>query len=601
MSTLQQKRKWEGDDINGSNKRLAHVVAVAKVCEEIRSASALFAQPRNPAQNVAPALREVSLLFAELEELNRRTVNHTRDVKSSTSEAKQEMDRLNLRLQNSNYERLYLQREIAKCEDLETTYQDIKLVSKEQFLRNAPEELISATDEHQLMLNQLKYEMSERIALEQKEKILLARKEKLLQENKKKKEDMDAMEKELETFIMGSMPLQKRMHISITQDRKDAEITALLPSLLFALHRAVLQCSRAHENVIAVEIVGDKSQAAAWLDSERKKAAEAARTQASAPSSNTQPAGSSQPTDMDVDADPSEHQNRTTRATGSDKTRYDKHPMSVVVTIRHTDAKPLAKITFFYLPALNVVTTTVELPQKFSHIQSAALLAGLYPNDNGLQAPNETDNPDTFDANLAAGHAYQWVSELCEMGSNGEDTEVAVLHNVELIRQRYHALRVADAHIEAVRVGKWDKARVADGVVKGKVMGIKISDFNPIAGDTHELVVQSSGYNYRVEFTMPISYPHTAPAFEIKKEFAVGAKEPKDEEHSFKVPSHVPEIEKQVSDMKELPPSADRRTQLLVAQVVKLMACLEEYGKAAALKEEDEEGREKIFALYATL
>ena len=51
------------------------------------------------------------------------------------------------------------------------------------------------------MLNQLKYEMSERIALEEKEKMLIAKKEKLLQENKRTKENMDAVEKDLESFI----------------------------------------------------------------------------------------------------------------------------------------------------------------------------------------------------------------------------------------------------------------------------------------------------------------------------------------------------------------------------------------------------------------
>lgn len=42
-------------------------------------------------------------------------------------------------------------------------YQDINLVPQEDFLVRAPPELTSTTDPHQLMINQLDFELSERL------------------------------------------------------------------------------------------------------------------------------------------------------------------------------------------------------------------------------------------------------------------------------------------------------------------------------------------------------------------------------------------------------------------------------------------------------
>lgn len=57
--------------------------------------------------------------LAELRGLNRRAVLAVRQTKQSTAEARSEMDRLHLQLQNLSYERGHLQGEIAACESYE--------------------------------------------------------------------------------------------------------------------------------------------------------------------------------------------------------------------------------------------------------------------------------------------------------------------------------------------------------------------------------------------------------------------------------------------------------------------------------------------------
>jgi septal ring factor EnvC (AmiA/AmiB activator) len=83
------------------------------------------ALPNDPAK-----LQEISLaaskqqkhlfaLLAQLRGQNRDAVFRVRDTKQSTAEARQEIDRLHLQLQNLYYEQKHLTGEIAACEAYE--------------------------------------------------------------------------------------------------------------------------------------------------------------------------------------------------------------------------------------------------------------------------------------------------------------------------------------------------------------------------------------------------------------------------------------------------------------------------------------------------
>ena len=68
------------------------------------------------------ASKQQSLLYsylAQLRELNRNAVLKVRNTKQITAEARQEIDRLHLQLQNLYYEERHLRGEIAACDSYE--------------------------------------------------------------------------------------------------------------------------------------------------------------------------------------------------------------------------------------------------------------------------------------------------------------------------------------------------------------------------------------------------------------------------------------------------------------------------------------------------
>lgn len=79
--------------------------------------------PQLPSQEVQLELsRQQKLLnshLAHLKGLNRNAIFEVRNTKQATAEARQEIDRLHLRLQNLYYEERHLRGEITACESYE--------------------------------------------------------------------------------------------------------------------------------------------------------------------------------------------------------------------------------------------------------------------------------------------------------------------------------------------------------------------------------------------------------------------------------------------------------------------------------------------------
>ncbi|KAB8076166.1 Fms-interacting protein-domain-containing protein [Aspergillus leporis] len=156
----------------------------------------------NPQEAVLAASREQKQLFAllaRLRGLNRDAVFRVRDTKQSTAEARQEIDRLHLQLQNLYYEQRHLTGEIAACESYDHKYLALPLIPVEEFLAVFPEHKDS--DAHELMIARINHEHAEREKLEQARQELLKRKQALIAENNKRKEDLANLDQDLERFI----------------------------------------------------------------------------------------------------------------------------------------------------------------------------------------------------------------------------------------------------------------------------------------------------------------------------------------------------------------------------------------------------------------
>ncbi|KAL8714687.1 MAG: hypothetical protein Q9220_001636 [cf. Caloplaca sp. 1 TL-2023] len=151
--------------------------------------------------------RQLNADLGKLRHASRESIFEVRMTKQHTAEARQEIDRLHLQLQNLYYEERHLRGEIFACESYDHQYQQLPLIPVEDFLQLQPEHLNG--DEKSLMFARINHEHAEREALEQQRQELLKKKQGLIAENKKRREDLASLDKDLETFIDAAKPIQK--------------------------------------------------------------------------------------------------------------------------------------------------------------------------------------------------------------------------------------------------------------------------------------------------------------------------------------------------------------------------------------------------------
>ncbi|THH33622.1 hypothetical protein EUX98_g602 [Antrodiella citrinella] len=153
-------------------------------------------------------------LFARLKALNRAANTATRTHKQATADARHDMDQTHLGLQNFLYEKRHLEREIEKCRQFATNYQDIPLYTLEEFVELAPEESRTQEildNEHALMLSRLSFELLERQRLDKKHRELLQQKEELLRQSKAQATAMDNVKAQIDILVKTATDVQKRV------------------------------------------------------------------------------------------------------------------------------------------------------------------------------------------------------------------------------------------------------------------------------------------------------------------------------------------------------------------------------------------------------
>lgn len=83
-------------------------------------------------------------------------------MKAETERAKAPVDFTTLQLHNLMYEKSHYIKAIKACKDFKSKYPDIELVSKDDFFRDAPEDIkgsVASYDAHSLMLKRLSFEL----------------------------------------------------------------------------------------------------------------------------------------------------------------------------------------------------------------------------------------------------------------------------------------------------------------------------------------------------------------------------------------------------------------------------------------------------------
>jgi len=107
-----------------------------------------------------------------------------------------------------------LEREIEKCRQFASIYQDVPVHSLEDFEQLAPEEARTESvlhNEHQLMLNRLSFELAERQRLDQRKKELVQQKEELLKLSKTKLATMDHVKTQIDALTKTATDIKKKV------------------------------------------------------------------------------------------------------------------------------------------------------------------------------------------------------------------------------------------------------------------------------------------------------------------------------------------------------------------------------------------------------
>ncbi|VDC07313.1 unnamed protein product [Peniophora sp. CBMAI 1063] len=139
-------------------------------------------------------------LLARLKALNRQANAATKEHKLATAAARTTVNQTHLGLQNLLYEKRHLEREIEKCRQFASIYQDIPMHSLEDFMILAPENARTEgvlADRHELMKARLAYELESQQKLEGRWNALTAERDELLKETK----DQTAAADKLQTLV----------------------------------------------------------------------------------------------------------------------------------------------------------------------------------------------------------------------------------------------------------------------------------------------------------------------------------------------------------------------------------------------------------------
>ncbi|KAL4885979.1 phosphatidylinositol-glycan biosynthesis class S protein-domain-containing protein [Aspergillus karnatakaensis] len=175
------------------------------LCQKLLSLLDPSLAPDQVTESPQTVQKHLFALLAQLRGQNRDAIFRVRDTKQGTAEARQEIDRLHLQLQNLYYEQRHLTGEIAACESYDHKYRSLPLIPLEEFLELHPEHRDSS--EHDLMVARINHEHAEREKLEQARQELLKRKQALITENNKRKEDLASLDQDLEKFIDNVLPI----------------------------------------------------------------------------------------------------------------------------------------------------------------------------------------------------------------------------------------------------------------------------------------------------------------------------------------------------------------------------------------------------------
>ncbi|BBN18525.1 THO complex subunit 5 [Marchantia polymorpha subsp. ruderalis] len=416
--------------------------------------------------NLRELLTESSVMFVDLRQVNRLILQEEDRVKAETDSAKLPVDHTSLQLHNLLYEKNYYLKAIKACKDFKSKYPDIELVSEEDFFRDAPDELKAnprlKEDPHKLMLQRLNFELHQRKELCKHQEVLEARKKMLQESIANRRKFLSSLPGHLKALKKASLPVQQQLGILHTKRVKQHQLAELLPPPLYILYSQLLSQKEAFGENIELEIVGSAKDA-------QMIARQLANREANAAAGNSDESKLEE--DAREDEDDSQRRRKRVKKSHDKETAdgmgmYQVHPLTIMLQIFDNEqlgtekANKLLTVCFEYLSRLNVVCAGIEGASQVT--DSSNLLANLFPNDTGLDLPNQVSKLQAgsgfvYDENRLL-RPYKWAQHLAgidflpetppllpdPVGSINGDTSggVAVGVGLSTYRQQHRVLTV---------------------------------------------------------------------------------------------------------------------------------------------------------------
>ena len=393
---------------------------------------------------------EASLLFLNLRAANRATLESVDRTREAARLAKRELDEQRLKLQNVQYEKGHVRKEIRTSSEFVSEFadEDVGLCDVSTFfaeaeanekandddtLKTDPSASLKALDAHALTLKRLAHELRRREALARRREALEKKKASLTDAAGANRAFLDGLRGELDALRTAFEPLRqklgtrsdgtavslsRRMDARATDDAPREKFSSLPPPLyvLFAALVAVAERGRDDDEtetetetenddtsdkrrrlVVSFETGGEKDEADE-ADDETDRGRKRARR-----------------TDDGAEAEDETERKRTTtdrteqkRAIVPAPGAHEAHETRVVLTLCATGVA----VVFRYFPSLRVVTAEVRVrtrgetsshsrgrltaagkktasaDERLVHVRGSTLLVDLFPGDDGTRAPS---------------------------------------------------------------------------------------------------------------------------------------------------------------------------------------------------------------------
>lgn len=392
-------------------------------------------KPEGWEQDIDDKKLEAITEIMTLKTLNRIEKIRYKNSREFVSKVRQQVDVLQFQLQNLMCEIQHLKKEVDKCLMFRSKPLGIDLVPIEEFYETAPPSIsrqeVTKTDEHQLQLARLEWELRQRKELALLCSELQEKKNSLSSQIKRKLNDLDSLSPLIKDVLAVTKPMQEKLGLPLSCTASvNNEVSSLLPLTLYYLYIQAQAYSDACDKRLTVEINGNTEEA-----------------------KNLKPVSAVSSDNEDSDRDLTEQdvkiikKEKKRKLEKKKKRLFTKHPLVVTLKIVLKDDSCI-NLEFTYFLVLHLLTvkpsltltSNIKNSSAMEFLKNDTILLNLFPNDCGIESPNMANyyqlkeiGLDEFDYSKY-GLPYLWVQKMGGLDFGGGPKNIKVDPKEDIVK-----------------------------------------------------------------------------------------------------------------------------------------------------------------------